>query len=490
MTFNSWQYLLFLPVVVLVYFLLPHKIRWIWLLAVSYFFYMMWNPWLAFLILGTTLVAYGAALLMRKDPKRRKLYLIITLVVCLGTLFTFKYLTFFLNSIVDLINLFPIHLEHPSIDIILPVGISFYTFQTLSYVIDVYRGDFEPEKHLGYFALYVSFFPQLIAGPIEKPSTLLPQLHAHHKVSLEDILVGLRHIIFGFLLKVAIADIVAIYVNRVFASLSDAGSIEVLVAAILFCVQIYCDFNGYSEIAIGSARLMGIKLTRNFDDPYMSCTVSELFRRWHISLQRWFRDYVYIPMGGNKKGRVRQAFNTLVVFALCGLWHGANWTFVLWGLYAGLCVGLESLTILPWAKKKRAEGINVFKGWFGWVCRIGVWLLWIPAVIFFRSQDIQQVGTAFVRLFSGMPASPNVILQFDVSSLIYVILAVAVMELAYHYVYRGPKRCDDINLNQNLSLSIVSKQTIIAVAAIVLIAGAWIFLLVNKDLSSFAYFQF
>ena len=206
MTFNSWQYLLFLPVVVLVYFLLPHKVRWIWLLAASYFFYMMWNPWLAFLILGTTIVAYGAALLMRKDPKRKKLYLILTLVICLGVLFTFKYLSFALNSIVDLINLFPIHIEAPVINIILPIGISFYTFQTLSYVIDVYRGDFEPEKHFGYFALYVSYFPQLVAGPIETPKVLLPQLREEHKFNSEDLIAGLRHLLFGFMLKAKGSD--------------------------------------------------------------------------------------------------------------------------------------------------------------------------------------------------------------------------------------------------------------------------------------------
>lgn len=490
MTFNSWQYLLFLPVVVLVYFLLPHKVRWIWLLAASYFFYMMWNPWLAILILGTTVVAYGSALLMRKDEKHKKVYLIVTLVICLGTLFTFKYLTFLLNSIIDLINLFPVHLEHPSLSIILPVGISFYTFQTLSYVIDVYRGDFEPERHFGYFALYVSYFPQLVAGPIEKPSYLLPQLREEHHPHIEDIAVGLRHILFGFLLKVAIADIAAIYVNRVFAHMAEAGTIEVLVAVALFCVQIYCDFNGYSEIAIGSARLMGVQLTRNFDDPYMSTSITEMFRRWHISLTRWFREYVYIPLGGNRKGAFRKALNTIIVFALCGLWHGANWTFLFWGIYAGVLMVLESIFLFPLIKKKKEQGIDMSAGVIGWIRRVFVWALLIPSTIFFRSASIAQIGETFTRLFSGISANPNQILDFDAASLLYVCLAVVLMEVAYHYVYRGKERLDSMNVGGTWTLSCVTKEAVIALVSIALIACAWITLITHQDVSAFAYFQF
>ena len=490
MNFNSWQYLLFLPIVVLVYFLLPHKVRWAFLLAASYFFYMMWNPWLGILILMTSIISYFAAILIRKDPKRKKLYLIITLVICLGTLFTFKYLTFFLNSIVDLINLFPVHIDHPSISIILPVGISFYTFQTLSYVIDVYRDKFEPERHFGYFALYVSYFPQLVAGPIETPSILLPQLHEKHRFNLEDFSAGMRHILFGFLLKVAIADIVGIYVNRVFASLESAGTVELLVAVILFAFQIYCDFNGYSEIAIGSARLMGVKLTQNFDDPFVATSVTEFFRRWHISLTRWFREYVYIPLGGNRKGKARQCLSILIVFTLCGLWHGANWTFITWGFFAGSFMVLELLFVFPLVKKSYEKGHNPDEGAIGWARRIVTWLLFIPSTILFRSANMAQAGLVFAKLFSGFSANPNDILGFDWVSLLFVIFGAIVMEAAFHYVYRGKKNEDTPSNEQLGNVNYMIKEGTIAVVLILVIASSWIYLVSKQDVSSFAYFQF
>ena len=490
MSFNSWQYLLFLPLVILVYFLLPHKIRWGWLLLASYFFYMMWNPWLAFLILGTTIVSYGAALLMKKDPKHKKLYLILTLIICLGVLFGFKYLSFALNSVVDLINLFPVHIEAPVIDLILPVGISFYTFQTLSYVIDVYRGDFEPEKHFGYFALYVSYFPQLVAGPIETPKILLPQLREEHHFNAEDFLAGLRHLLFGFLLKVGIADIAGIYVNRVFASLGSAGTGEILIAVALFSIQIYCDFNGYSEIAIGSARMIGVKLSQNFEDPFMATSMSDLFRRWHMSLQRWFRYYVYIPLGGNRKGKFRQILNTLIVFALCGLWHGANWTYVLWGLYAGLIIVFEILVVFPLLGKMKEKGVPIDSPAIAWIRRILIWALFIPSSILFRSADLAQVGLAFTRLFSGFNSDGNAILGFSLASLLYVCLGAFLMEFSYHYVYRGPEKCDVLAGEELFGATPLFRESAIMVGMVILIAAAWLYLLTNNNVSSFAYFQF
>lgn len=490
MTFNSWQYLAFLPVTVLAYFLLPHKLRWVLLLAASYFFYMMWNPWLAFLILGTTVVAYGAALAIKKVPKHKKLFLVLTLVVCLGVLFGFKYLSFALNSVVDLINLFPIHVQAPVIDIILPVGISFYTFQTLSYVIDVYRGEFEPEKHFGYFALYVSYFPQLVAGPIETPKILLPQLREEHHFNTEDLVAGLRHLLFGFLLKVAIADIAGIYVNRVFASLQNAGTGEILAAVVLFAIQIYCDFNGYSEIAIGSARVMGVKLSQNFDDPFMATSMSDLFRRWHMSLQRWFLYYVYIPLGGNRKGKFRHVLNTLIVFALCGLWHGANWTYVLWGLYAGVLIVLEILVVFPLLGQAKKKGIPVDNGVFAWIRRFLIWAMFIPSSILFRSANIQQAGLAFTRLFAGFQPDGNAILGFSVTSLCYVLLATLTMELSYHYVYRGPRKSDLPSKASLTQPTLVAKEAVLALSIVAIIAATWVYLLSHGDVSTFAYFQF
>ena len=220
---------------------------------------------------------------------------------------------------------------------------SFYTFQTLSYVIDVYRGDFEAEKHFGYFALFVSFFPQLVAGPIERPGKLLPQLKEERKFRKEYFTEGMEFLLIGFFRKCVIADMCGVFVNHVFADLSQANALSVTLAALLFFVQIYCDFAGYSEIAMGSARLMGMSLSRNFNKPLLSASYTEFFRRWHITLNQWFTQYVYIPLGGNRKGKARKILNTLIVFALCGLWHGANWTFVLWGLVAGVAVSVETL---------------------------------------------------------------------------------------------------------------------------------------------------
>ena len=278
MTFNSLQFLIFLPIVIILYFIVPHKFRWLILLVASYYAYMSWNPWLVFLILATTVVSYLAGVLMpkTKNQKVKKLLLIVTIIVCLGILIFFKYFNFLLSSVINFLNLFSMNIHSVALDIILPIGISFYTFQTLSYVIDVYRGKFEPEKHFGYFALYVSFFPQLIAGPIERPENLLPQLKEYHKVNKEDLLAGLQLLAVGFFRKCVVADFTGLFVNNVFADLGNANTLSLLAAGALFMVQLYCDFGGYSEIAAGSARIMGIKLSKNFDRPFRELSISKL----------------------------------------------------------------------------------------------------------------------------------------------------------------------------------------------------------------------
>ena len=315
------------------------------LLAASYFFYMSWNVWLGFLMFVTCLVAYLCSLLISRTEKKKvkKLGLAIAVVFCLGVLIFFKYINFLLKNLTGVIRLFGGEIDDISLNILLPVGISFYTFQTLSYVIDVYRGDFKAERHFGYFALYVSYFPQLVAGPIERPQTFLPQLKEERKFRKEYFTEGMEFLLIGFFRKCVLADMCGVFVNHVFADLSQANALSVTLAALLFFVQIYCDFAGYSEIAMGSARLMGVRLTKNFDKPLTSTSYTEFFRRWHITLNQWFTQYVYIPLGGNRKGKARKILNTLIVFALCGLWHGANWTFVLWGLVAGVVVSVETL---------------------------------------------------------------------------------------------------------------------------------------------------
>ena len=333
MTFNSWQFLIFLPVVVLLYWIVPNKFRWILLLIASYIFYLFWNVKLIFLILFTTGISYISAILINKskNDKIKKLWLIITLISCLGVLFFFKYFTFIANSIIDLINLGSNNIPQLTFSLLLPVGISFYTFQTLSYVIDVYRGKINPEYHLGYYALYVVYFPQLVAGPIERPENLLPQLRQERTFDSNDLFTGLRISIVGFFKKVVIADTVAIVVNSVYNNLGYANGITIIIATVLFAIQIYCDFSGYTDIAIGVARMMGIKLNDNFNQPYLATSIRDFWKRWHISLTSWFTDYVYIPLGGSRCKFYRWAINVMIVFLLSGLWHGAAWTFVIWG---------------------------------------------------------------------------------------------------------------------------------------------------------------
>ena len=281
MTFNSLQYLIFFPIVAVLHFVIPTKYRWIMLLAASYYFYMSWNPNLVFLIAFTTVVSYAAGRLMPRteSKKLRKAYLIITLAACLGVLFFYKYFNFLSSSVTGLLRVFGLPVQDRLLDLILPVGISFYTFQTLSYVIDVYRGTIEPERHFGYYALFVSFFPQLVAGPIERPQNLLPQLKAEHKFSSDDLREGLKIVLAGYFKKVVIADQLATYVVAVYSAPENATAPAIIIATVMFTFQVYCDFSGYTDIAVGCARIMGIRLMQNFNLPYMSCNFLRNFCR-------------------------------------------------------------------------------------------------------------------------------------------------------------------------------------------------------------------
>lgn len=334
MVFNSLEFLIFYPVVLLLYFNLPKKYRWTMLLAASAFFYLYWSVKLIFLILFTTAVSYFAAIIIEDHKDNKPLCrtcLVVTLVACFGVLFFFKYFNFLADSVVSIANLFGAGWDDFSLNLILPVGISFYTFQTLSFVIDVYRGSVPAERHFGYYALYVSFFPQLVAGPIERPENLIPQLHEDHDFSWANAIPGLRKMIIGFFKKVVVADLIATYVNAVYNAPDTARGLSVLIATMLFAVQIYCDFSGYTDIAIGCAEIMGIRLMQNFNRPYTSTSIKEFWKRWHISLSSWFQDYLYFPLGGSRCSRPRHLFNLCVVFLVSGLWHGAAWTFVIWG---------------------------------------------------------------------------------------------------------------------------------------------------------------
>ena len=337
MLFNSFEFAIFFPLVVIGYFLLPPRFRWAFLLGASYYFYMCWKAEYLVLIVISTLIDYVAGLRMGKTTvrSRRKKYLMLSLVANLGILFTFKYANFFSESLRVALNQFNIFYDMPMFDLLLPVGISFYTFQSMSYTIDVYRGEQQPERHLGKFALYVAFFPQLVAGPIERSLRLLPQFDRVFKFDYERVVSGLRLMLWGFFKKLVIADRLAIYVNEAYNHPAEYQGLTLLLATYFFAIQIYCDFSGYSDIAIGAARVMGYDLMTNFRQPYFSKSISEFWRRWHISLSTWFRDYLYIPLGGNRVGKQRWYFNLFAVFVISGLWHGANWTFVVWGALHG-----------------------------------------------------------------------------------------------------------------------------------------------------------
>ena len=318
---------------------MPNKWRWVPLLIASYYFYMYWSPRLIFLILFTTLVSYLCGILLEKAGERRglrRLILALTIVVCLGVLIFFKYFNFLYDTFYDIVWLFSGEFPKGYFSIILPVGISFYTFQTASYVVDVYRSQIKAEKHLGYFALFVTFFPQLVAGPIERPDALLPQLKADKRLREVDFIGAFRFMLVGFFKKIAIADAIGIIVNATYNNVEGTNGLAALISTLLFSAQIYCDFSGYSDIAVGCAKLFGVNLTENFKTPYSSRSIKEFWGRWHISLSSWLRDYIYFPIGGSRVKKGRWIFNITLVFFISGLWHGASYNFIIWGLLHAL----------------------------------------------------------------------------------------------------------------------------------------------------------
>ena len=351
MSFCSIEFFLFLPIVSILYYVIPNNTkinyRSIWLLITSYFFYMSWNPKYAVLILFSTVVTFYCGIVIDRvnntesiNEKVRTLKKRACLVTCiainLSILLLFKYGNFILYNVSFVLNNIGITSSSPTIDLLLPVGISFYTFQALGYTIDVYRQDIRAEKNFIQYALFVSFFPQLVAGPIERSGNLIKQLREPHQFDGDKVRDGLILMLYGYFMKLVIADRIAIFVDTVYADYTTYRGWYLIVATVLFGIQIYCDFNGYTLIARGTAKIMGFELMENFDAPYFASTVSEFWKKWHISLTSWFRDYLYIPLGGNRCGRLRKYINIIIVFGISGLWHGANWTFVVWGLLNGV----------------------------------------------------------------------------------------------------------------------------------------------------------
>lgn len=337
MLFNSLDFLIFFPIVTILYFLLPQKLRWVMLLTASCIFYMFFVPVYILILFFTIIIDYISGIYIeRLQDKKKKLFLIISILSNVGILFVFKYFNFFNENIAYIARV--LHWNYPieNLWILLPIGLSFHTFQSLSYVIEVYRGHQKAERHLGIYALYVMFYPQLVAGPIERPQNMLHQFYEYHKFDYKRVTSGLKLMAWGFFKKVVIADRLALFVNQVYNNSNEYTGFTLVIATIFFSFQIFCDFSGYSDIAIGAAQVMGFKLMTNFRRPYLSKSVAEFWRRWHISLSTWFKDYVYISLGGNRVSKSRWMLNLLITFLISGLWHGANWTYIIWGGLNGL----------------------------------------------------------------------------------------------------------------------------------------------------------
>lgn len=461
MNFDSLQYLVFLPATVLGYRLLPGRMRWAWLLMASLFFYMQWNAPMGLLMLAVSLLSWAACqgVYRAKTRGMKRLILAADMIVCLGVLGYFKYFTFLVESLnAALAGLGAGTL--PMWDVLLPVGISFFTFQAMSAVVDVYRGDLLPEKHPGYFALYVTFFPQLVAGPIERATALLPQLRAHPDPTGDDLRMGVRLLLCGYFRKVVAADFAAPLVDRIYAMDSPDG-LAVATATLLFALQIYCDFAGYSQIAAGSARLMGIRLMRNFDRPYGAASIREFWRRWHISLSTWFTDYVYIPLGGSRRGVARQILATWAVFLLSGLWHGAAWTFVIWGALHGAMMTADILL------RRRIR----LPQWCGTALTFAaVCIAWV----FFRAETVPHAGMLLGQLFSAWDV-PTAISQMGMTLADAVQLAlIGALLPSLHALADETRPARDATL------------ALLAVAILL----CWLLRLENDVAGAFIYFQF
>ncbi|MFH6769243.1 MBOAT family O-acyltransferase [Gaetbulibacter aquiaggeris] len=417
MLFNSTDFFIFLATVFILYWLLSKKIKWqnILLLVSSYVFYGWWDYRFLALIATSTLVDYYVGLQLHKaeDKTLRKRWLLISLLFNIGLLGFFKYYNFFIESWIDSLALLGYTIENNwTLKIVLPVGISFYTFQTLSYSIDIYKRTLIPTKDFIGFASFVSFFPQLVAGPIERASNLLPQILSTRTYTHKALSSGLKLMIWGFFLKLVVADRAAIYVNHVYNNIENHDGLSFIAATLFFSFQIYGDFAGYSLIAIGVAKMFGLNLMTNFNRPYFSASIGEFWNRWHISLSTWFKDYVYIPLGGNRLKKSRWLFNLFITFLISGLWHGANWTFVIWGALNGVYLIIEALIFRP----KRTGIINIL------VTFILVNFAWI----FFRANNLENAVYIINKIFTS-PGSLYIGSGDDVTASIYTILAIGIL---------------------------------------------------------------
>jgi len=472
MLFNSIEFLLFFPIVCVLYYTIPSarvKVRNLLLLMASYYFYMNWEPVYAILLLTSTIVTYFAALSIGhfKEKRKKKLCLVSGLVLNLAILFLFKYYNFLASNIEEALLASGLGIHVPEFHMLLPVGISFYIFQALGYSIDVYRQTTKVEHDFLTYALFVSFFPQLVAGPIERSRNLLPQFQQRHRFSYDEVMAGVRLMVWGYFLKLVLADRCGLYVDAVFNNIEMHNGGSYLLASLLFPFQIYGDFAGYSLIAIGVARVLGFHLMENFRRPYFACSIGEFWHRWHISLSTWFKDYVYIPLGGNRSNKTRHYFNLMVTFIVSGIWHGANWTFLCWGSLHGILLCIEKACGIG---KQDYSGCKRLSHWavtFALVC-----LSWI----FFRASNLNDAVIVVSGIFCNM-GIPNVTFAMF-SELCLAAFAMALLVIR--------ELSDEFSWKWHISKShywLVRHLYIVGMIAMILLFGV-------LDGDQFIYFQF
>lgn len=427
MLFNSLHFVAFFILTTIAYFLLPHRYRWFLLLAISCYFYMAFIPVYILILFFTIIIDYYAGIWIERASDKKKLLLAVSIVANVGVLCFFKYYNFLNENLTALLGMASYKNPIPALSIILPIGLSFHTFQAMSYTIEVYRGNQKAEKHFGIYALYVMFYPQLVAGPIERPQNVIHQFHQKAYFDYDRVISGLRLMLWGLFKKVVIADRLAVYVDAVYNNPEHHSGVTSIVATIFFTFQIYCDFSGYSTIAIGAARVLGIELMENFRRPYLAKSIKEFWGRWHISLSTWFRDYLYIPLGGSRVKLPSYIRNILIVFIVSGIWHGASWTFVIWGLLHGVYQVAEVLlNKYVYKGKPRSKAVIAMN-------YVTTFTLVALAWVFFRANSVQDAFTIVTNiltfksggLFIGFAAG----FVYSILLIIFLLLA----EINYEY---------------------------------------------------------
>jgi alginate O-acetyltransferase complex protein AlgI len=488
MIFNSFHFLIFFIVVTSLYFALPHRLRWSWLLTSSCYFYMAFKP-VYILILGFTIIIdYFAGLYIERSEGRKRKYLLgLSIAANIGVLAAFKYYNFLNDNLTGFLHLFSLSNSIPDLSILLPIGLSFHTFQAMSYTIEVYRGNQKAEKNFGIYSLYVMFYPQLVAGPIERPQNLIHQFYEKHNFDYQRVTEGLKLMVWGLFKKAVIADRLAMVTDTVFNDPRSYHGIPLIIATVFFAFQIFCDFSGYSDMAIGAAQVMGFKLMKNFDRPYFSRSISEFWKRWHISLSSWFRDYFYISLGGNRVSVPRWYVNLFLVFLVSGLWHGASWKYVIWGGLHGFYLVFGIMT--KGVRKQIADTLSFQKipRIYNFLQMLTVFTLVSFAWIFFRANTLSDAYYMITHMFIGLsdplvhfirhqPLDLN--LGINKSDFIIALLSLAVMEIV-HILQGG----DDVRSFINTKPVYIRWAAYYAGVFIILFLGVF-------ENRQFIYFQF